>query len=238
MSGYFSHPNIKIVWVEGAIGVGKSTLCDAVLLKANIPGVKIVMVDEPVALWLKLGALQAFGKDPIANAALFQNLTFSTRIGEFIKGYDRARSMLEAKECKSVLLVSERSWWTDRYVFKETLVADGSITDLHSKWYNAQFDSWMLAVQGRGPDLVLLLDISIDRVKESLKRIRERDRLGEDSVDDKYQKKLFDAHDREYGNGNFHGKPVLKVDTALDYTLPENADAAQKIVAHVATLFK
>lgn len=237
MSGYYFHPLIKIVSVDGSIAVGKSTFCDILVKRLNVPDWKVLMVEEPVNIWRETGALDAFYRgDPQMPPALFQNHTFATRVGEFCDAYRCALGMLDSKECKGVILVTERSCWTDCHIFKKMLTDAGKITPMQSETYDKNFKGFMSAVWGRKPDLVLLLDINKDRVNESLRRIKQRGRLGEDNITADYQQLLFAAHDEVYGKGSFYGAPVVKVDTALDYLLPENANTLQKIIARITEL--
>jgi deoxyadenosine/deoxycytidine kinase len=235
-----SHDNIFVIAAEGSIAAGKSNFVENVLTKENIKAffkqysvdltVHVEVVDEPVQKWQDSGALSSFYASPSTMGGPFQMCTFSTRIGEFAKGYYRALSVIMAGKADCAYIVVERSWLTDRYVFKDALTASGMITPVLSKMYDQMYEAWEATVGYRQPDVILYLDVPVEkRVEVFMGRVEKRKRPGE-IVSEAYQKTLCEQHDKIYGAGVFNGVPIIKVDALVDFTSRDSP--ASRALAH------
>jgi deoxyguanosine kinase len=112
--------------IEGTLGAGKSTMCQK--LCERLPELSIT--EEPVHKWVDVGILNAFYNDPKRYAYTFQTFTFVTRLQEVTSHAD-----------SSELRIVERSVFSDRYVFAETLHRSGAISDMEWKMYE-QLWTW------------------------------------------------------------------------------------------------
>ena len=101
-----SENNKKWYIIEGNIGSGKTTLIN-ILKNFN----NFEVIEEPVNLWLNLkgddnkNILQEFYDDPERYAYIFQTMVFKTRLNSIDHPQDKD------------IRFSERSIWTDKYVF-------------------------------------------------------------------------------------------------------------------------
>ena len=97
------HKKRKMIFVEGNIGTGKSTLLTQ--LSAHC---KVIL--EPVDEWTQMknangkNILEEFYSDPVRNAYLFQSIAFRSRMKNIVN------------KCDDTCFV-ERSIYTDRNVF-------------------------------------------------------------------------------------------------------------------------
>ena len=92
--------------IEGNIGSGKTTLINKLREKE-----KYEVIEEPVNQWLSIkgdsnkNLLGLFYEDPQRYAYLFQTMVFKTRLQSLDKPQEKD------------IRFSERSIWTDKYVF-------------------------------------------------------------------------------------------------------------------------
>ena len=126
-----------IVTVEGGIGVGKSTVMDA--LRAARPS--LLFIDEPVATWEETGLLDAMYKKTIPSGT-FQIAALATRMAPILKAVREGHR----------LIVTERCPWSDFEVFTKANLAGGSI-ELAA--YKMAYDALMTAM----PDNVSLCNL-------------------------------------------------------------------------------
>ena len=101
--------------VEGNIGSGKTELLN--ILNDNI---NCEIIKEPVEVWQSIigdnkNILQQFYEDPVRYAYLFQTIVFKTRL-----------QSIDHPQVKSIRF-SERSIWTDKYVFGKSCIESKKI---------------------------------------------------------------------------------------------------------------
>ena len=132
-----SKNNNIIVSLEGNIGAGKSTLLkNLAILYANNP--KVVFIQEPVDTWgnIKDGnnetLLEKFYKDPKTYSFSFQIMAFISRLTSFIDAVN------SHKDC---IIITERSLYTDNFVFAQMLFDQGKIEDVNYQIYQNLFES-------------------------------------------------------------------------------------------------
>jgi deoxycitidine kinase len=185
--------------VEGNIGSGKTTLLEKLESYKDFE-----VIREPVDLWLKIkgsdgkNLLQEFYEDPTRYAYLFQTMVFKTRL-----------QALEQEQLKSTRF-SERSIWTDRYVFGKSCIDSQKMNDLEINCYHFWFD-WLEEKFFKKPDGIIYLRCSPEKC---LERMNERGRNEESGVPLEYLKELHINHENWFEQHN--NLPILIIDNELD----------------------
>jgi len=177
----------KYIIFDGIIGAGKTTLIK--LLEENMKnsGYKVKAIYEPVDEWELSGALKLFYQDIKAHCYEFQTYTFITRIRRLLD------EIYDEEDIEYYLI--ERSIFTDKYIFVEMLKETLGITRMNM--YNKWWSTWKHIMPFQ-PTLFVLLDTGLE---ESMKRINERNREGENGkVEQEYQKNLHKKHLDFYNN--------------------------------------
>jgi len=185
--------------VEGNIGSGKTTLLE----KLN-DNEHFEVIREPVNLWLNIkgsdgkNLLQEFYEEPERYAYLFQTMVFKTRL-----------ESLDYQQNKPIRF-SERSIWTDRYVFGKSCVDSNKMNKLETNCYQFWFN-WLEDKFWKKPDGIIYLRASPEKC---MKRMTERARNEESSVPLDYLTELHDYH--ENWLSKWTTTPVLIVDNEND----------------------
>jgi deoxyadenosine/deoxycytidine kinase len=184
--------------LDGNIGAGKTTLLD--LLSEILPSLKLVK--EPVEEWLTMkdatgtSILQLYYDYPKRYAYLFQHTALMTRI--------RNTKDAIAAAGDNDVIISERSIFTDRYVFAEMLRRDGSLSsiewDLYLRWFDLL--AGMMKLNG-----IIMIDTPPTVCSE---RIAIRKRKGEEHIPLKYLEDLHAVHNEWLAHTNV---PVLRIPT-------------------------
>lgn len=149
---------VHIVTIEGGIGVGKSTVMDAVR-KARP---SLTFVDEPVAVWEKTGLLECMYNDTVCKGT-FQIAALATRFAPLFAEVRRGTR----------LVVTERCPWSDMTVFTKANLEAGSV-DMRA--YTMAFDALMTALPSKIHLHIVYLRTEVDTQME---RIRMRGRPAE-----------------------------------------------------------
>ena len=123
--------------VEGNIGSGKSTLVK--MLKETlktIDNTDVIYLPEPVSVWESIkakdgkNAIEKYYENPEKYAFSFQMMAYISRIHQL-------RETLKTKD--NVIIISERSVFTDKEIFAKMLHDDGKIEDIefniYCKWF-------------------------------------------------------------------------------------------------------
>ena len=229
-------PSVIVVTVDAAIAAGKTTLIARI---QNRLSWLVIVVDEPVERWKESGLLAEMyraianpGDNPDGMPGMFQIYAFSTRIGQFAPRY-REATLLSKEMGRPVVLLCERSIYSDRNIFKEMLVETGHITELQARVYDGCFEAWSLAAEKTMPDLAVWIDTIVD---DCMIRQKERAREGE-NFDVGYATALDKKHKDVFGKGRAFGRvPVLRIDGSTpfnkdDVALQEIIDAIDYSIA-------
>ena len=123
--------------VEGNIGSGKSTLVK--MLKKRLKLIKnttVIYLPEPVSVWESIkakdgkNAIEKYYENPEKYAFSFQMMAYISRIHQL-------RETLRNND--NVIIISERSVFTDKEIFAKMLHDDGKIEDIefniYCKWF-------------------------------------------------------------------------------------------------------
>jgi len=180
---------MKIFFIEGNIGTGKTSFLNQ-LIKSNyfqsvFPDKKITYLLEPVDEWLNFkdndgkNALDSFYKDKEKFSFSFQWLVFMTRMKKILNNmeYD--------------ILVVERSIFTDRNIFAQSLFESNKMSSLEWNIYTNWFD-WLVEKYNFPQATFIYLRANPE---VSFNRIMNRGRNEEKSIEYDYIKLLSEKHD-------------------------------------------
>ena len=179
------HIPTKIFSIQGNIGSGKSTVVRE-LEARHIPNMRCLQ--EPVNVWSQYqqdgkNILEHFYQDRQRYAFPFQMMAFYTRL-KVIKG-------LLSETDKKDFIVMERSLETDKRIFAEMLIDDGSIDKMSARIYHEWFNDLT-------PDYTSgIVNIYIRTPPEVChQRIAQRKRPGEDIIPLDYLQRCHELHDK------------------------------------------
>ena len=185
--------------IEGNIGSGKSTILKLLQIAHNVE-----VIQEPVDMWLNIkdnddkNLLEHFYSDMDRYSYMFQTMVFKTRI-----------QSLE-KEQISPFRFSERSIWTDRFVFGKMCLEDNKMNSIESSCYKFWFE-WLEEKFKPKPDGIIYIKCSPEKC---LERISQRGRNEENKIPIEYLNKLSLYHDEWFDN--WKETPLLVIDNNED----------------------
>lgn len=185
--------------IEGNIGSGKSTLLNKLSELENIE-----IIQEPVDKWLEIkddnnkNLLDYFYSDMERNSYMFQTMVFKTRV-----------ESLDKPQNKNIRF-SERSIWTDRYVFGKLCLEDKKMNPIEISCYKYWFDFLENKFNPK-PNGIIYIRCS---PKKCLERINNRGRDEENKIKIEYLEKLHNHHE-EWLN-SWVRTPVLIIDNDED----------------------
>jgi deoxyadenosine/deoxycytidine kinase len=178
--------HFSIVSIEGNIGSGKSTLLEKLRLEFK-DNKYVRFLREPVDEWEKIKdkegntMLQKFYTNQAEYSFAFQMMAYISRltiIRENVRYIMEAvkKDKEEGKESEKYILITERSLYTDKYVFAKMLYDQGKIEDVKYQIYLNWFDEF--AKDFPVNDVIY---VSTDP-KKCYERIHKRARVGEEVI--------------------------------------------------------
>ena len=172
-----------IISIEGNIGSGKSTIVD--YLKNNYTDKNIVYLQEPVDEWNNIKdennitILEKFYANQTKYSFAFQMMAYISRL-------DLLRNSI--KNNPNSIIITERSLFTDKYVFAQMLYDSNKMEkieyEIYNKWFNSMID---LAPLSKVIYLKTEPDVSYNRIKK-------RNRDGENQIHYEYIKECHEYH--------------------------------------------
>ena len=177
-----------ILSIEGNIGSGKSTIINYLKEKYSDSG-NIILLPEPVEEWEKI-------KDNDGQTILEkfygnqQKYSFAFQMMAYISRLDILRKAI--KENPGKIIISERSLYTDKYVFAQMLYDDNKMESVEYQIYNNWFHSFSdLAPLHKVVYLKTDPNVSYDRIMK-------RNRTGEDCIPFDYIQNCHKYHENMY----------------------------------------
>jgi len=186
--------NIKTVSIEGNIGSGKSTLIQ--YLTEKWADKKIIFLKEPVDEWEKIKdeegitILEKFYENQ-------EKYSFSFQMMAYISRLKLLKDVIEnIKENESIIIITERSLYTDKMVFAKMLYDNKKIEHINYIIYLNWFDTFInnfpvnkIIYVKTEPEICHL-------------RIVKRSREGENNIPIEYLKQCHEYHEKmmEYLN--------------------------------------
>jgi deoxyadenosine/deoxycytidine kinase len=229
----------KIVSIEGNIGSGKSTLLEN-LRKYYSKNTNVIFLREPVDDWEKIKdkqgntMLQKFYGDQEKYSFAFQMMAYISRLKilkdviDMIKNekYKYVNDEFERiihnnehnSEMKKYIIITERSLFTDKYVFAKMLYDQNKIEDVCYQIYLNWFDEFT-------KDYPISYSIYVNAEPEKCyERIHNRAREGEELIPLTYLQDCHKYHEEFLDNFNNKNKLILdgNVDIFKNEKIVEN----------------
>ena len=189
---------ITIVSIEGNIGSGKSTLLETLktIFKANS---NVLFLREPVDEWEKIKdkdgntMLQKFYANQQEYSFAFQMMAYISRLTilrETVRDIMKRKSYATANATAATkyIIITERSLYTDKYVFAKMLYDQGKIEDVKYQIYLNWFDEF--AKDFPVNDVIY---VNTDPLK-CYERIHKRARIGEEVIPLAYLESCHNYH--------------------------------------------
>ena len=171
---------MSIYLIEGNIGSGKSTLLE-ILTKFT----KLIPIKEPVNIWR--GIKDNNGKDMIEKFYTNQKkYGFSFQMMAYISRIHVLKKALQKNP--HGIFISERSVYTDRYIFAKMLYDHDKIESVNYQIYLKWFDEFVKDLPIKG---IIYLKTTPKICHE---RIKQRNRKGEENITIKYINRCHGYH--------------------------------------------
>lgn len=181
---------VPIIFIEGGIGCGKSTLVKKIQDYCASHKLNIKTIQEPVDIWMEIkdektgkNMIEAFYENQEKYSFEFQMMAYISRLQKL------QDTMKSAHEEKYDLIICERSLETDKNVFCKMLYDEGKIDTYGYQIYNKWFEYFQLFDE-RSKYVYLQTDYNI-----CYERVGKRKRNGESEIPISYLKDNNSYHD-------------------------------------------
>lgn len=198
----------RIVSIEGNIGSGKSTFLENLKnhYKSNQ---NIVFLREPVDEWEKIKdgngntMLQKFYADQEKYSFAFQMMAYISRLSIL-------RETIKKYEGKEIIIITERSLYTDKYVFAKMLYDQGKIEEVTYKIYLHWFNEF-----AKDYPVTNIIYVNADPQK-CYDRIHKRARPGEEIIPLSYLEDCHKYHEEFLDTKHEFGAEKIVLDGNID----------------------
>ena len=214
-----------IIYLEGNIGSGKSTLINFLQEYIEEKNIDADVILEPVEEWMKTedsnqkNILQHYYQDQ-------KKFGFAFQINALLSRVKKVEEQIKNSN-KNVHFI-ERSIFTDKNVFLEANYQTGNITEIEYVIYHQWFD-WILENFNHRPDGIVYLNTKPEICEQ---RINQRNRNGEEGIPLEYLKTLDKFHllwlEKETNI------PIIYLDSNINFY--ENPDRKQEEILRVIGL--
>lgn len=202
-------PNDAIITIAGTVGVGKSSLTQALSERLNFK-TSIEKVDNNPYL-------EKFYHD-------FERWSFHLQIYFLAERFKEQKRMFEYGGG----FIQDRSIYEDVDIFAKMHEEQGTMTEEDYATYRELFEAMVMTPYFPKPDALIYLECDYNDV---IQRIQRRGRQMEIETDEAYWKKLFSRYDNWINN--FTECPVVRVNIN-DYDLYEDPDSINHIIDKIA----
>ncbi len=183
---------LHVIYVEGNIGSGKSTILQSLSQLCKPTFAHIIQIPEPIKLWTESGALEWLYTKKI-DSKIFQNMVLTTRATNIITSL-RAIKKMDLKEDDKILIVVERGLQFGCQAFAKM----NSFSPEEDALYTINNDSLLEIIYNifRSYDPNFIEKYFYIKVSTSIcaSRINYRERNEEKNIDLQYLKKVEIAH--------------------------------------------
>jgi deoxyadenosine/deoxycytidine kinase len=195
----------RIFTIEGNIGSGKSTLVE--MLKntlTDIKKIRVIYLPEPVKVWESIkdidgkNVIEKYYENPKKYAFSFQMMAYISRIHQL-------REAL--KNTDNLIIICERSVFTDKEIFARMLYDTGKICDIEYNIYCKWFYEFVTDIPIKG---LIYVKTNPEICEE---RVIKRNRKGE-QISFEYLKNCHKYHENWINNEDL---PVLGLEGNNDF---------------------
>jgi deoxyadenosine/deoxycytidine kinase len=186
-----------IFTIEGNIGSGKSTLVKKLKnIFHYLDNIQIIFLDEPVSVWESIK--DKSGKNIIEKYYENQKkYAFSFQMMAYISRIHQIKEILNKNN--NVIIISERSVFTDREIFAKMLYDDKKIEEIEYNIYLKWFDEFVRDIPVSG---IIYVKTEPEKCES---RVIKRNRKGE-NIPLSYLKNCYNYHENWLNNETI---PVL-----------------------------
>ncbi|MCJ1764879.1 deoxynucleoside kinase [Mammaliicoccus sciuri] len=202
-------PNDAIITIAGTVGVGKSSLTQALSERLNFKTSFEKVDNNPY--------LKKFYHD-------FERWSFHLQIYFLAERFKEQKRMFEYGGG----FIQDRSIYEDVDIFAKMHEEQGTMTEEDYATYRELFEAMVMTPYFPKPDALIYLECDYNDV---IQRIQRRGRQMEIETDEAYWKKLFSRYDNWINN--FTECPVVRVNIN-DYDLYEDPDSINHIIDKIA----
>ncbi|MEB6196738.1 deoxynucleoside kinase [Mammaliicoccus sciuri] len=202
-------PNDAIITIAGTVGVGKSSLTQALSKRLNFKTSFEKVDNNPY--------LEKFYHD-------FERWSFHLQIYFLAERFKEQKRMFEYGGG----FIQDRSIYEDVDIFAKMHEEQGTMTEEDYATYRELFEAMVMTPYFPKPDALIYLECDYNDV---IQRIQRRGRQMEIETDEAYWKKLFSRYDNWINN--FTECPVVRVNIN-DYDLYEDPDSINHIIDKIA----
>lgn len=213
----FSEKQVKLYFIEGNIGAGKSTVIDHLSELSS----DLILVKEPVDVWTSLvdqddvDLLSKFYQDPNRWAFTFQLVAFVTRLQRLTDTINNAP--------KNSVIIMERSIMSDKNCFASYGRAHKTINQMEWHIYSIWYDWFHTQIPQLRSAKFLYLKCNPTVAHQ---RIAKRSRTGESDIPLSYLESIDRLHDEWLNKSN---------SLVIDVNTISSLKVAQQILKHVQT---
>ena len=226
---------VKVLFIEGNIGSGKSTTISHLQSTLKASKSQPIFIAEPIDQWQNvpteegntINLLDEFYNNISKYSFCFQTYTFQSRMNILLQ------ALKQAKEENREWIICERSIFTDREIFLESLFIGGNITLVERAAYHSNWTFWTNMLQPFFENVqihFLYLDCPPPKAHSHIKT---RNRPEEKNIDSKYLDQLHQRHHSLYFEA-----PQLKLQQLIK-TLKDKDFKANKlnneVIVHILT---
>jgi deoxyadenosine/deoxycytidine kinase len=197
---------MKIISIDGNIGSGKSTLLE-ILKKQLAHNEDVIFLREPVDIWETIvdengtNIIEKFYEDQTKYAFSFQLIAYISRLALL-------KEALEQNSDK--IIITERSLFTDKYVFAKMLYDSEKIEPINYRIYLQFFDTF---VKDYGVDKILYIKTDPEKCSE---RILKRGRAGEQNIPLDYLIECDTYHNEMIDHADLKNAIKIVIDGNID----------------------
>jgi deoxyadenosine/deoxycytidine kinase len=177
---------VSIISIDGNIGCGKSTIIEN--LKKTYINDNIIFLEEPLNEWNKIKdgektILEKYYENIEKYGFCFQMMTFITR-------YIIIKDIIDKNP--NAIIVTERSLYTDKYIFAKMLYETKKLDNIEYQVYNKWFNQFINTLPPH-KYIYILSDPT-----NCLSKIKYRNRKGESNIDIEYLELCKKSHDEMF----------------------------------------
>ncbi|RBW67334.1 deoxynucleoside kinase [Bacillus taeanensis] len=213
LSRNYDIPKDAVITIAGTVGVGKSTMTNALSRALQFRTSMEKVVDNPY--------LEQFYNN-------FERWSFHLQIYFLAERFKEQKRIFEYGGG----FIQDRSIYEDTGIFAKMHVEKGTMSKIDYETYRGLFDAMVMTPYFPHPDLLIYLEGSLPSI---LSRIQERGRNMEKQTPITYWEEMHERYEKWINQ--FNACPVLRLNIN-DYDLVKNPASVEKILEKIEQKFK